>query len=47
MVPKVRSALRALGPGSHAERAIIADGRTMAALRRALHEGSGTGFQIA
>jgi acetylglutamate kinase len=47
MVPKVRSALRALGPGSLAERAIIADGRTVAALRRALHEGSGTGFRIA
>jgi acetylglutamate kinase len=47
MVPKVRSALRALGPGSRAERAIIADGRTMAALQRALHEGSGTGFRIA
>ncbi len=46
MVPKVRSALRALGPGSHAERAVIADGRTRAALRRALHEGSGTGFRI-
>lgn len=46
MVPKVRSALRALGPGSRAERAVIADGRTMAALHGALHEGSGTGFRI-
>jgi len=44
MVPKVHSALRAVGPGSHAERAIIADGRTAAALHRALHEGSGTRF---
>jgi acetylglutamate kinase len=47
MVPKVRSALRALGPGSRADRAVIADGRTMAALHRALHEGSGTGFRLA
>lgn len=47
MVPKVRSALRALGPGSRAERAIIADGRTSAALHRALHEDSGTGFRLA
>jgi acetylglutamate kinase len=46
MVPKVRSALRALGPGSRAERAIIADGRTQGALRRALHEGSGTAVRI-
>lgn len=46
MVPKVRSALRALGPGSRAERAVIADGRTMSALHGALHEGRGTGFRI-
>lgn len=46
MVPKVRSALRALGPRSRADRAVIADGRTAAALHRALHEGSGTGFRI-
>jgi acetylglutamate kinase len=46
MVPKVRSALRALGPGSRAERAVIADGRTKAALHGALHEGGGTGFRI-
>ena len=46
MVPKVRSALRALGPGSRAERAIIADGRVAQALHRALHEGSGTGFRL-
>jgi acetylglutamate kinase len=46
MVPKVRSALRALGPGSRAERAVIADGRADGALRRALHEGSGTGFRV-
>jgi len=44
MVPKVHSALRAVGPGSHAERAIIADGRAAAALHRALHEASGTRF---
>ncbi len=47
MVPKVRSALRAIGPGSRAERAVIAEGRGVAALHRALHEGSGTGFHIA
>ena len=47
MVPKVHSALRAVGPGSHAERAIIADGRTATALHRALHEGSGTRFAMA
>lgn len=46
MVPKVRSALRALGADSRAERAVIADGRTQAALRRALHEGSGTAIRI-
>jgi acetylglutamate kinase len=46
MVPKVRSALRALGPGSQAQRAVIADGRRMSALHGALHEGSGTGFRI-
>ena len=44
MVPKVSSALRAIGPGSRAERSVIADGRTANALRRALHEGAGTGF---
>lgn len=47
MVPKVHSALRALAPGSRAERAIIADGRSAAALHRALHEGAGTGFRVA
>lgn len=47
MVPKVRSALRALAAGSHADRAVIADGRHQAALYRALHEGAGTGFRIA
>jgi acetylglutamate kinase len=47
MVPKVGSALRALGPGSRAERSIIADGRTQQALHRALHEGAGTGFRMA
>jgi acetylglutamate kinase len=46
MVPKVRSALRTLGPGSRAERAVIADGRTLRALHGALHEGAGTGFRI-
>ncbi len=45
MVPKVHAALRAIGPGSLAERAVIADGRTGAALHRALHEGAGTGFR--
>lgn len=45
MVPKVHSALRAIGPGSLAERAVIAEGRTSAALHRALHEGAGTAFQ--
>jgi len=45
MVPKVHSALRAIGPGSHAERAVISEGRTANALRRALHEGAGTGFR--
>jgi acetylglutamate kinase len=44
MVPKVRSALRALGPGSRVERAIVADGRAAHALQRAL-EGSGTAFR--
>jgi acetylglutamate kinase len=47
MVPKVRSALRALAPGSRATRAVIADGRHAAALQRALHEGAGTRFQVA
>jgi acetylglutamate kinase len=45
MVPKVHSALRAIAPGSLAERAIIAEGRTTAALHRALHEGAGTAFR--
>jgi acetylglutamate kinase len=45
MVPKVSSALRAIGPGSLAQRSIIADGRTRRALHRALHEGAGTGFR--
>ena len=47
MVPKVSSALRALGHGSRAERSVIADGRTRQALHRALHEGAGTGFRLA
>jgi len=47
MVPKVSSALRALGPGSRADRSVIADGRTQRALHRALHEGAGTGFGVA
>ena len=47
MVPKVSSALRAIGPGSHAERSVIADGRVERALHRALHEGAGTGFRVA
>lgn len=46
MVPKVDSALRALGSGSRAQRAIIADGRASRALHRALHEGAGTGFRM-
>jgi acetylglutamate kinase len=46
MVPKVRSALRALAPGSRAERAVIADGRAVGALERALVGGAGTGFRI-
>lgn len=46
MVPKVSSALRALGEGSLAQRAVIADGRTPRALQRALHEGAGTGFRL-
>jgi acetylglutamate kinase len=45
MVPKVHSALRAIGPGSHADRAVIAEGRTTDALRLALHQGAGTGFR--
>jgi len=45
MVPKVRSALRALGPPSRARRAVIADGRVTGALHGALHEGSGTDFR--
>ena len=47
MVPKVGSALRALGRGSLAERSVIADGRSRQALHRALHEGAGTGFHAA
>ena len=47
MVPKVGSALRAIGPGSLAERSVIADGRTQRALHRALHEDAGTGFRLA
>jgi len=46
MVPKVRSALRALGPGSLATRAVISDGRAAHAIHRALHEGAGTGFRM-
>lgn len=46
MVPKVSSALQALGDGSLAERSIIADGRRARALHRALHEGAGTGFRL-
>ena len=45
MVPKVSSALRAIGPGSQAERAVIADGRQAGALQRALQEHAGTGFR--
>jgi acetylglutamate kinase len=41
MVPKVRAALRALGPGSRASRAIVADGRSRDSLQRAL-AGAGT-----
>ncbi len=44
MVPKVHSALRAIGAGSHAERAVIAEGRRRNALHRALHEGAGTSY---
>lgn len=47
MLPKVAAALRAIGPGSRAVRAVIADGRTPRALHRALHEGAGTGFSRA
>ncbi len=46
MVPKVGSALRALDAGSLAQRSVIADGRSSGALRRALHEGAGTGFRL-
>jgi acetylglutamate kinase len=46
MVPKVRSALRALGPGSRAERSVIADGRGQAALGRALRAEVGTTFRV-
>jgi acetylglutamate kinase len=46
MVPKVGSALRALGAGSRAKRAIIAEGRTHGALHRALHEGAGTAVRL-
>lgn len=45
MVPKVHSALRAIAPGSHAYRAVIAEGRSSNALRRALDEGAGTTFR--
>jgi acetylglutamate kinase len=45
MVPKVHSALRAIGPGSRAERAVISEGRSAGSLHRALHEGAGTGFR--
>jgi acetylglutamate kinase len=45
MVPKVRSAIRALGPGSRADRAVIADGRAIAAIQSALEEGAGTDFR--
>ena len=47
MVPKVGSALRALGAESLASRSIIADGRAERALHRALHGGAGTGFRLA
>jgi acetylglutamate kinase len=47
MVPKVSSALRALGPGSHATRAVIADGRGTDALQRALDGGAGTDVRAA
>ncbi len=46
MVPKVGSALRALRASSLAERSVIADGRTLGALHRALHEGAGTAFRL-
>jgi acetylglutamate kinase len=46
MVPKVRSALRAIGEHSAAERAVIVDGRSSGALSRALGGDSGTGFRI-
>jgi acetylglutamate kinase len=46
MVPKVRCALRAIGPGSLASRAVIADGRSSKALHGALHDGRGTGFRL-
>jgi acetylglutamate kinase len=46
MVPKVRSAWRALQPGSRAWRAVIADGRTRGALRAALHERAGTQLRV-
>jgi acetylglutamate kinase len=59
MVPKVRSALRALAPAAPvagaadqtvrggARRSVIADGRAVGAIGRALHEGAGTGFREA
>jgi acetylglutamate kinase len=59
MVPKVRSALRALGPSAPGggsagstgraggRRAVIADGRAVGAIRRALHEGAGTSVRRA
>ena len=46
MVPKVRAALRAIGPGSAATRAIVADGRAPDAVRRSLAEASGTVFRV-
>jgi acetylglutamate kinase len=46
MLPKVHAALRALAPGSRAERAVIADGRQPGALRGALLEGRGTGLRV-
>jgi acetylglutamate kinase len=46
MVPKVNSALRALAPGSLAERSVIADGRPRRALHQALHEEAGTSFRL-
>jgi acetylglutamate kinase len=47
MVPKVRAALRALAARPGASRALIADGRTPAALARALAGGVGTALRTA